>query len=107
MNPLLDDLPTELPIKDALPAQQQGLNPEDKGPMHIDEDSLEGLPWEFIINKDARQEWARMDRPFRSVPEQCDARQIALQQSATNGVRSVCPVALGKCCGCMVGAGKR
>ncbi|KAL0040884.1 hypothetical protein WJX79_008605 [Trebouxia sp. C0005] len=65
VNPLLDDLPTELPIKDALPAQQQGLNPEDKGAMPIDEDSLEGLPWEFIINKDARQEWARMDRPFR------------------------------------------
>ena len=77
VNPLLDDLPTELPIKDALPLQQ-GLNPEDKGPMPIDEDSLEGLPWEFIINKDARQEWARMDRPFRSAPVQCNTQQIAL-----------------------------
>ncbi|DBB04235.1 TPA: hypothetical protein ACH3X1_013259 [Trebouxia sp. C0004] len=65
VNPLLEDLPAELPVKDALPALQQGLNPEDKGPMPIDEDSLEGLPWELIINKDARQEWARMDRPFR------------------------------------------
>lgn len=107
MNPLLDDLPTELPIKDALPAQQQGLNPEDKGAMPIDEDSLEGLPWEFIINKDARQEWARMDRPFRSAPVQCNTPQIALQQSATNDVTSICFVALGEYCGCMLGAGKR
>ena len=79
VNPLLDDLPTELPVKDALPLQQQGLSPEDKGPMPIDEDSLEGLPWEFIINKDARQEWARMDRPFRSAPVQCNTQQIAFR----------------------------
>jgi len=77
VNPLLDDLPTELPVKDALPLQRQGLNPEDKGPMPIDEDSLEGLPWEFIINKDARQEWARMDRPFRSASVQFNTQQIA------------------------------
>ncbi len=77
VNPLLDDLPTELPVKDALPLQRQGLNPEDKGSMPIDEDSLEGLPWEFIINKDARQEWARMDRPFRSASVQFNTQQIA------------------------------
>jgi len=114
VNPLLDDLPTELPIKDALPLQQQGLNPEDKGPMPIDEDSLEGLPWEFIINKDARQEWARMDRPFRSAPVQCNTEQIAflytthcIVTSVTKSVRSSFSVLLGKCCGCMLGAGKR
>lgn len=27
--------------------------------------ALQSLPWEFIITRDARQEWAGMDRPLR------------------------------------------
>lgn len=69
---LLDQLlPAELPAKDVLAAQQpQVAQPEEVvAPMTEEQlvDSLIGLAWEFIINKDARQEWARMDRPFRSV----------------------------------------
>lgn len=30
--------------------------------------ALASLPWEFIITRDARQEWAGMDCPLRSPP---------------------------------------
>lgn len=71
---LMAQLPVELPGKD----QEHGVQPgvaapeEVVAPLTEDQliDSLVGLPWEFIINKDARQEWAKMDRPFRSdLPE--------------------------------------
>lgn len=68
---LMDLLPAELPNKDD-PAPLQPLTaPAEEVAASMSEeqlvDSLIGLPWEFIINKDARQEWARMDRPFRSA----------------------------------------
>ena len=66
----MTQLPAELPGKDVLHGPQPGVAaPEDVvAPMTEDQlvDSLVGLPWEFIINKDARQEWAKMDHPFRS-----------------------------------------
>ena len=66
---LLPQLPAELPNKDDLEGQLPGVAlPQGvEAPLTEDQlvDSLVGLPWEFIINKDARQEWARMDRPFR------------------------------------------
>ena len=71
VKPLLDGLPAELPIRDDLPVQQPGLGPVDNVVAPAHEESLEGLPWEFIINKDARQEWGRMDRPFRSEASWC------------------------------------
>lgn len=71
VKPLLDGLPAQLPIKDDLPVQQPGLGLVDNAVAPVNEESLEGLPWEFIINKDARQEWGRMDRPFRSEALRC------------------------------------
>ncbi|DBA81851.1 TPA: hypothetical protein ACH3X1_007570 [Trebouxia sp. C0004] len=66
---LMDHLPAELPTKDELAPLQPLTAPTEEvaAPMSEEQlvDSLIGLPWEFIINKDARQEWARMDRPFR------------------------------------------
>ena len=71
----MTQLPAELPSKDAVHGLQPGVAaPEEVvAPMTEDQlvDSLIGLPWEFIINKDARQEWARMDHPFRSDLLQC------------------------------------
>jgi len=68
---LMDHLPAELPTKDELAPLQPLAAPAEEvaAPMSEEQlvDSLIGLPWEFIINKDARQEWARMDRPFRSA----------------------------------------
>jgi hypothetical protein len=68
---LMDHLPAELPTKDELAPLQPLTAPVEEvaAPMSEEQlvDSLIGLPWEFIINKDARQEWARMDRPFRSA----------------------------------------
>lgn len=68
---LMDHLPAELPTKDELAPLQPLTAPAEEvaAPMSEEQlvDSLIGLPWEFIINKDARQEWARMDRPFRSA----------------------------------------
>lgn len=65
----MTQLPAELPVKDHLHGLQPGVAaPEDlAAPMTEDQlvDTLVGLPWEFIINKDARQEWAKMDHPFR------------------------------------------
>ena len=70
---LLPHLPTELPKKDNLEGHLPGvaLPWGVEAPLTEDQlvDSLVGLPWEFIINKDARQEWARMDRPFRSASQ--------------------------------------
>ena len=65
---LMEQLPAQLPTKDDVAIHQPALAPEVVAPLTEDQlvDSLVGLPWEFIINKDARQEWARMDRPFRS-----------------------------------------
>lgn len=67
---LMGQLPAELPSKDVVHGLHFGVAaPEEVvAPLTEDQlvDSLVGLPWEFIINKDARQEWARMDRPFRS-----------------------------------------
>lgn len=67
---LMAQLPAELPGKDMQHGVQPGVAaPEEVvAPLTEDQlvDSLVGLPWEFIINKDARQEWAKMDRPFRS-----------------------------------------
>ncbi len=67
----MDHLPAELPTKDELAPLQPVAAPAEEvaAPMSEEQlvDSLIGLPWEFIINKDARQEWARMDRPFRSA----------------------------------------
>ena len=68
---LLAQLPAELPSKDVMDSLRPGGGPPDALPAPGDDedqlvDNLVGLPWEFIINKDARQEWARMDRPFRS-----------------------------------------
>lgn len=64
-------LPAELPGKDVVHGPQPGVAaPEEVvAPLTEDQlvDSLVGLPWDFIINKDARQEWAKMDRPFRSA----------------------------------------
>lgn len=72
---LMTQLPAELPSKDAVHGLQPGVAaPEEVvAPLTEDQlvDSLIGLPWEFIINKDARQEWARMDHPFRSDLLQC------------------------------------
>lgn len=71
---LMAQLPAQLPGKDMQHGVQPGVAaPEEVvAPLTEDQlvDSLVGLPWEFIINKDARQEWAKMDRPFRSdLPE--------------------------------------
>ena len=72
---LMTQLPVELPSKDEVHGLHVGVAaPEEVvAPLTEDQlvDSLVGLPWEFIINKDARQEWARMDRPFRSDLPQC------------------------------------
>lgn len=78
---LMTQLPAELPSKDVVDGLQPGVAaPEEVvAPLTEDQliDSLVGLPWEFIINKDARQEWAKMDRPFRS-----DLRQPPWQESS-------------------------
>lgn len=67
---LMTHLLAELPSKDLLDGPQPGVAPPEDVVAPLTEDqlveSLVGLPWEFIINKDARQEWAWMDRPFRS-----------------------------------------
>ena len=71
MAALDDRLPAELPVKDG--AAQLQLNDVPLEAMieelALDEDGmikeLVGLPWEFIVNKQARQEWAGMDRTFR------------------------------------------
>ena len=63
----LPQLPTQLPEKDILEGPQAAVALE---PVQTEDeliDSLIGLPWEFIINKDARQEWARMGHKFRSA----------------------------------------
>ncbi|DBB16378.1 TPA: hypothetical protein ACH3X3_014672 [Trebouxia sp. C0006] len=66
---LMDHVPADLPTKDELAPLQPLAAPAEEAAAPMSEeqlvDSLIGLPWEFIINKDARQEWARMDRPFR------------------------------------------
>ena len=75
---LMTQLPAELPSKDVVHGLQPGVAaPEEVvAPLTEDQlvDSLVGLPWEFTINKDARQEWAKMDRPFRSDLPQCPWR---------------------------------
>ena len=86
---LMSHLPAELPSKDLLAGPQPGVAPPEDvvAPPTEDQlvDSLVGLPWEFIINKAARQEWARMDRPFRShllsrLHQQCNAQPRAGQR---------------------------
>lgn len=66
---LMTHLLAELPSKDLLDGPQPGVAPPEDVVAPLTEDqlveSLVGLPWDFIINKDARQEWAWMDRPFR------------------------------------------
>ncbi len=56
---LMDHLPAELPTKDELAPLQPLAAPAEEvaAPMSEEQlvDSLIGLPWEFIINKDARQ----------------------------------------------------
>ena len=62
----LPQLPSQLPERDILEGPQRAVALE---PVQSEDeliDSLIGLPWEFIINKDARQEWARMGNKFRS-----------------------------------------
>lgn len=62
-------LPDQLLAKDVHSPQPDLADPEIVAEPVTEEQllhSLEGLPWEFIITKDARQEWARMDPPFRS-----------------------------------------
>ena len=64
-------LPTELPVRDEGAEGQANIDnaPADADLQVLNEDdlvkSLVGLPWEFIINKAARQEWAGMNRQFR------------------------------------------
>lgn len=70
---LIMQLPAELPAKDEWNPdgpQPSVAAPEDvAAPMTEDEltDSLTGLPWQFVIAKEACQEWARRDRP--SLPD--------------------------------------
>lgn len=62
-------LPAQLPAKDVHSPRPVQAAPEIVAEPVTEEQllhSLEGLPWEFIISKDAHQEWARMDPPFRS-----------------------------------------
>lgn len=71
MAALDDKLPAELPVKDGAAQLQMDGMPLDGmlEEVALDEDGmikeLVGLPWEFIVNKQARQEWAGMDRHFR------------------------------------------
>lgn len=71
---LMAQLPAVFPEKDAWDRPQPGAAaPEDvAAPATEDQllDSLVGLPWEFIITKEARQEWAKMDPFFRSGLQQ-------------------------------------
>lgn len=70
---LLFRLPAQLPVKDQL-TPQPGFGAQEimAAPMTEAQllESLDDLPWEFVITKNARQEWARMDPPYRSGPHQ-------------------------------------
>ena len=56
-------------MKDAAALGPANDGPADADLQVLNEDDLVtklvGLPWEFVINKAARQEWAGMDRQFR------------------------------------------
>ena len=63
-------MPAELPVKDAAALGQANDGPADADLQVLNDDddlvkNLVGLPWEFVINKAARQAWAGMDRQFR------------------------------------------
>lgn len=84
-------LPAQLPAKDVLTPRPDPADEEVVAEPVTDElHSLEGLPWEFIITKDARQEWARMDPPFRSgLHQRRQHIHDALRQCLHESARSV------------------
>ena len=92
---LMMQLPAEPPAKDDWnqggPQPDMGAAPADvAAPMTEDEliDSLMGLPWHFVVTKDARQEWQGMDRPYRSDlhhwPRACSGTALSAQWHANS-----------------------